>query len=85
MRLRENWTGFIQDVVQQPTQEPHDQRGDLIDFHFNGATIGGRGLARWHGSAFGLRQEFEAGYFARVDQTTSQQYRVAAGNNAAST
>ena len=81
MRLRENWTGFIEDV-QRPMQEPHDQRGDLTDFHFDEVTIGGRGMARWHGSAFGLRQEVEGGYFARADQTTSQQYRVAAGSNA---
>jgi iron complex outermembrane recepter protein len=80
MRLRENWTGFLLDV-QEPTQEPHDQRGDLIDFHFDEVTLGGRGFARWHGEAFGLRQEFEGGYFARVDQTHSTQYRVAAANN----
>jgi iron complex outermembrane receptor protein len=80
MRLRENWTGFLLDV-QQPTQEPHDQRGDLIDFHFDEVTFGGRGFARWHGEAFGLRQELEGGYFARVDSTHSTQYRVAAGNN----
>ena len=80
MRLRENWTGFLLDV-QEPTQEPHDQRGDLIDFHFDEVTFGGRGFARWHGEALGLRQEFEAGYFARVDSTHSTQYRVAAANN----
>jgi iron complex outermembrane receptor protein len=80
MRLRENWTGFLLDV-QEPTQEPHDQRGDLIDFHFDEVTFGGRGFARWHGEAFGLRQELEGGYFARVDSTHSTQYRVAAGNN----
>ncbi|HEY3821027.1 MAG TPA: TonB family protein [Polyangiaceae bacterium] len=80
MRLRENWTGFLLDV-QEPTQEPHPQRGDLIDFHFDSATFGGRGFARWHGEALGLRQEFEGGYFARVDQTTSTQDRIAAGNN----
>ncbi|MGD0524693.1 MAG: TonB family protein [Polyangiaceae bacterium] len=80
MRLRENWTGFLLDV-QEPTQEPHGQRGDLIDFHFDEVSIGGRGFARWHGEAFGMRQEFEGGYFARVDQTTSTQYRVAAGSN----
>jgi iron complex outermembrane receptor protein len=80
MRLRENWTGFLLDV-QEPTQEPHDQRGDLIDFHFDEVTFGGRGFARWHGEAFGLRQEFEGGYFARIDSTHSTQYRVAAGNN----
>jgi iron complex outermembrane receptor protein len=80
MRLRENWTGFLLDV-QQPTQTPHDQRGDLIDFHFDEVTFGARGFAKWHGQAFGLRQEFEGGYFARIDQTHSTQYRIAAGNN----
>lgn len=74
MRLLEDWTGFLMDV-QQPTQSPHVQRGDMIDFHFDELTLGGRGYARWHGEAFGLRQEFEGGYFARVDQTTSTQYR----------
>jgi len=80
MRLRENWTGFLLDV-QEPTQEPHDQRGDLIDFHFDEVSVGSRGFARWHGTALGLRQEFEGGYFARVDQTGSTQDRVAAGSN----
>ncbi len=80
MRLRENWTGFLLDV-QQPTQTPHDQRGDLIDFHFDEVTFGARGFARWHGEALGLRQEFEGGYFARIDSTHSTQDRVAAGNN----
>ena len=81
MRLRENWTGFLLDV-QEPTQEPHDQRGDLIDFHFDELTAGARGFARWHGNVLGLRQEYEGGYFARFDQTHSTQDRVAAGSNA---
>ncbi len=79
MRLLEDWTGFLNDV-QLPTQSPHDQRGDLIDFHFDELTLGGRGFARWHGEAFGLKQEFEGGYFARVDRTTSTQYRDMAAN-----
>jgi hypothetical protein len=80
MRLRENDTGFLEDT-QQSTQEPHGQRGDLLDLEFSEQTVGMRGLARWHGEALGLRQEFEGGYFARLDGTTSQQYRVAAGSN----
>lgn len=52
MRLLENWTGFLNDV-QEPTQSPHVQRGDQIDFHFDELTLGGRGFARWHGEAFG--------------------------------
>ena len=79
MRLRENWTGFLLDV-QEPTQTPHPQRGDLIDFQFDEVTFGARGLARWHGEALGMRQEFEGGYFARIDQTTSTQYRDMAAN-----
>ena len=79
MRLLENWTGFLADV-QLPTQSPHAQRGDQVDFHFDEVTAGARGFARWHGEAFGLRQEFEGGYFARVDQTTSTQYRDMAAN-----
>jgi TonB family protein len=81
MRLRENFTGFIDDV-QEPTQELHDQRGDLRDFHFDEVTFGGRGLARWHGDFLGLRQELEGGYFARLDTTSSTEFRVAAGSNA---
>ncbi|MGH7436787.1 MAG: hypothetical protein ACRENE_14025, partial [Polyangiaceae bacterium] len=53
---------------------------DLTDFHFDELTLGGRGFARWHGDAFGLRQELEGGYFARVDQTGSTQYRDTASN-----
>jgi TonB family protein len=80
MRLRENTTGFIEDT-QQPNEELHGQRGDLIDLQFAEVTLGGRGLARWHGQVLGQKQEVEAGYYARVDQTTSQQYRIAAGSD----
>jgi iron complex outermembrane receptor protein len=79
MRLLEDWTGFLEDV-QLPTQTPHLQRGDMIDFHFDEVTFGWRGFARWHGEALGLRQELEAGYFARIDQTSSIEYRDMAAN-----
>ena len=78
MRLLENDTGFIEDT-QQASQTLHGQRGDLIDLHFDEVTVGGRGLARWHGKVFGQRQEVEAGYYARLDQTSSVQYRDLAG------
>jgi iron complex outermembrane receptor protein len=81
MHLLENWTGFLDDV-QEPTQTPHVQRGDMIDFHFDELTFGGRGFARWHGEGLGQRQEVEVGYFARIDQTTSTQYRDMAANQA---
>ena len=79
MRLLEDWTGFLEDL-QLPTQTPHEQRGDMIDFHFDEVTFGGRGFARWHGEALGHRQEFEAGYFARIDQTSSIETRDMAAN-----
>jgi TonB family protein len=79
MRLLEDWTGFLNDV-QLPTQTPHAQRGDLVDFHFDEVTLGARGFSRWHGEALGLRQEVEGGYFTRIDRTTSTQYRDMAAN-----
>ncbi len=79
MRLRENFTGFLQDV-QLTTQSPHAQRGDLNDFEFTEATLGARGFARWHGDVLGMKQEIEGGYFARIDHTTSTQRRDMAAN-----
>jgi iron complex outermembrane receptor protein len=76
MRLRENFTGFIEDV-QEPSQQLHGQRGDLLDLQYQGTTLGARGSARWHGGALGQRQEVELGYFARSDWTASTQDRIA--------
>jgi TonB family protein len=75
MRLREDFTGFVEDV-QEPTQELHDQRGDLLDLQYRGTTLGARGSARWHGTALGQKQEVELGYFARSDWTASTQDRI---------
>jgi TonB family protein len=81
MRLREDFTGFVQDV-QLPMQSLHDQRGDLIDLHFDEQTIGARGSARWHGKLFDQPQELELGYYARGDMTHSTQDRLLASNQA---
>ncbi len=62
MRLRENFTGFVNDV-QTPLQSPHAQRGDLIDLDQAAETVGARGSARLRGEALGQRQELELGYF----------------------
>jgi hypothetical protein len=75
MRLRENFTGFLLDV-QEPTQTPHEQRGDLLDLHVDSTTFGGRGAARWTKKALGQNQEIELGYFARADRSASSQYRI---------
>jgi iron complex outermembrane receptor protein len=81
MRLREDFTGFVEDV-QLPTQALHEQRGDLLDLEYQGTTVGARGSARWQGRALGQKQELEVGYFARGDQTASTQDRITAANDA---
>jgi len=77
MNLRENFTGFLLDV-QQPFQNPHGQRGDLLDLMHQGWTLGARGSARYRTQMFGLTQELELGYFARADDVAGTQYRVEA-------
>ncbi len=81
MRLREDFTGFVEDV-QLPTQEPHDQRGDLLDLQYQGTTLGARGSARGHTYALGQKQEIELGYFARSDWTASTQDRIESATGA---
>jgi len=77
MRVLENFTGFLLDV-QKPLQSAHGQRGDMLDLSVKEATIGARGSARWHGSAFNEPQHLELGYFARGDFTSGIQQRLAA-------
>jgi hypothetical protein len=77
MRLRENFTGFLLDV-QTPVQNPHSQRGDLLDLDMNELTLGARGFARWHSTALGNKQEVELGYYARGDMVDGTQMRVEA-------
>ncbi len=75
MRLREDFTGYLLDV-QEPWQTSHGQRGDLLDLDVDETTIGARGFARLLGTAFGLAQELELGYFARYDQVGGEQQRL---------
>jgi hypothetical protein len=75
MRVRENFTGYLLDV-QEPLQELHAQRGDLLDLDVSEQTIGARGYARTHGEALGQRQELEFGYYARGDSVASTQQRL---------
>ncbi len=77
MRLREDFTGFLLDQ-QTPFQEPHDQRGDLIDLESDSVTAQAQGFLRRHGTLAHLPQELELGYYARVDRSSSQQYRIEA-------
>ena len=75
MRLRENYTGFLLDY-QTPLQNPHAQRGDLLDLAVDMTTLGARGWARTQGTLFGQRQELELGYFARGDLSSSVRQRI---------
>jgi iron complex outermembrane receptor protein len=77
LRLLENFTGFLLDV-QEPLQSEHIQRGDMIDLNVNEVTLGARGAARWHATAFGEPQHIELGYFARGDVVSGVQQRIEA-------
>lgn len=77
LRLRENFTGFLLDV-QEPLQQPHGQRGDLIDLHNTAFTLGARGSARASGQVLDQMQEIEVGYFARGDSVSAMQQRIEA-------
>jgi len=79
-RILENFTGFVNDV-QLPQQNPHPQRGDLIDRDTSGFTVGARGSARWRTRALGRNQELEVGYFARFDVVDALQVRVETDTN----
>ncbi|HEY4239786.1 MAG TPA: TonB family protein [Kofleriaceae bacterium] len=77
MRLREDFTGYLLDQ-QTPFQQPHDQRGDLIDLETGGVTAQAQGWDRQRRMVASLPQELELGYFARLDATSGQQYRIEA-------
>lgn len=79
-RILENFTGFLHDT-QLAQQNPHPQRGDLIDRDTTAFTVGARGSARWRTRLFNRNQELEAGYFARFDVVDALQLRVEAGGN----
>jgi hypothetical protein len=75
LRLRENFTGFVQDP-QQLWQSPHPQRGDLIDQNSAELTVGGRGSATLSATVRGLTQRLQVGYSARYDRNQASQLRL---------
>jgi len=77
LRLRENFTGFLLDL-QEPLQNPHGQRGDLIDLNNLAKTVGLRGSARLTETLASKPQEIEIGYYARGDFVSSTQQRIEA-------
>jgi len=81
MRLRENFTGFLLDT-QTAIQEPHGQRGDLLDLSVNSTTFGARGHATLRGEILEQKQELEVGYYARGDRAFAERSRVGAATDA---
>jgi TonB family protein len=76
-RLRENYTGFLLDS-QKAINEPHDQRGDLLDTAMDAHTFGGTGWARYEPRVLDLKQTFELGYSARADRVAATRQRLGA-------
>lgn len=79
-RILENFTGFLADP-QLAQQNPHPQRGDLLDRDTTTFTVGARGAARWRTKVLGRTQELELGYFGRFDIARGIQTRVLADSN----
>jgi iron complex outermembrane receptor protein len=79
-RIRENFTGFLLDT-QEAIQEPHEQRGDLLDTSMQATTFGGRGWARSDVRLLGQTQSFELGYFARMDRVSAMRQRLSAASD----
>jgi TonB family protein len=75
MRLLEDFTGFLEDQ-QESVQNPHGQRGDLIDLESTALTAQAQSWLRRKATILDLPQELELGYFARLDATSGQQYRL---------
>lgn len=79
LRFRKNYTGFLLDV-QEPSQNPHAQRGDGIDLSVESWTLGSRGSSRVKEIIGDLSQELEVGYLARGDFGRGTQLRVQSSN-----
>jgi iron complex outermembrane recepter protein len=79
-RLQENFTGFLFDP-QLPQQNPHQQRGDLLDRNSTSFSVGSRGLARYRGRLFNRNQDIEVGYLGRFELVRGLQYRIESQGN----
>ncbi len=77
LRITENFTGFLLDT-QEFSQSAHPQRGDAVQKDYSALTAGARGSYRVRYRLFDRDQAIEAGYFARYDHTTPQEFRLRA-------
>jgi iron complex outermembrane recepter protein len=65
MRIRENFTGFLQ-----------DPRGDSAEQRYDAITMGSRGKYELATTAFGQTQELALGWALRYDRGKTQQFRL---------
>lgn len=79
LALRENFTGFLLDE-QLARQQPHEQRGDLLDLSTTAGTFGMRGFGRHTFDVLGMKQDVELGMYARGDLVSALQQRVGASS-----
>ena len=77
-RLRENYTGFIEDPP-AAYRSGTAQRGDAVDQTSTATTLGARASLRQRGVLGGLAQAIEAGLYGRFDLVDSMQQRLRAG------
>ena len=72
LRVRENFTGFLADVLQDP------QRGDGIEQRYETLTLGSRGGYELATTAWGETQELALGWALRYDRGRTQQLNLRA-------
>lgn len=70
MRIRENFTGFLQDVLADP------QRGDGAEQRYDVMTLGSRGKYELATTALGETQELSLGWALRYDRGRTEQLRL---------
>ncbi|QRK04422.1 TonB-dependent receptor [Archangium violaceum] len=78
MRIRDNFTGFLNDVP--PIGE--DQRGDNTEQYYRGTTVGLRGRYTPGYTLLGQPQPLELGYVARFDDVLTRARRLRANGGA---
>lgn len=72
LRVRENFTGFLADVLRDP------QRGDGIEQRYEALTAGSRGGYEFATTAWGQTQELALGWALRYDRGRTEQLQLRA-------
>ncbi len=75
MKMKENFTGFKNDVDQFGVSRPV-QRGDNLELRYNVFQVGAKGKFNRYGTVFERDQLLEMGYSIRFDHGDSSQFRL---------